>query len=242
MVAGILVIEPHSTVESCKEHVVPENTAQIRVLIADDDPIARELIRKILAGQPQVEILGEAIDGEETLRIIQQHRPDVLLLDFLMPKLQGMGTLHAIATGFVPVKVIILAASITKLQALEALQLGARGVLPKRTVRKLPECLAGVANGRYWAEEQSFQTVQEAVLSIMRQWEPATASKTCNLSAREMQVLSLVVLGKTNRDIATAFSISEQTVKHHITKMFEKCSVTNRVELVRFAYQHRLFE
>ncbi len=219
-----------------------ESSARIRVLIGDDDPIVRQLVRKILVQHGGVEVLGEAVDGDETLRLVQDLRPDVLLLDLLMPRLQGMQALHAIATGVVPVRVVILAASITNLQALEALQLGAHGLLPKKAVRKLPECINCVAKGEYWAEEHSFRTLQEAVLFIMGHWESTPAVKPWNITPREMQVMSLLVLGKTNREIAVTLSISEQTVKHHLLNIFDKCDVANRTELVRFASRHGLFE
>ncbi len=219
---------------------MPQTSSHVRVLIADDDPIVRELIRKILTRRPDFQILGEAVDGQETLRRIGQLRPDVLLLDLLMPRLQGLEALHAIAKGNVPVAVIILAASITKLQSLEAIQLGARGVLAKKNVRKLPECIACVVNGGYWVEDQSFAGLQDAVMVLIQQPGTAEVSNQWKLTPRELQVIALVSTGSTNRNVATTLNISEETVKRHLTNIFEKCGVANRVELVRFATDHSL--
>ncbi len=210
------------------------------LLIADDDPIARDLIRHILRRYAATEIVGEATDGLETLKLVQRDRPDILLLDILMPNLRGPDVLNKIVTGFVNVAVVVLAASITKQQALEALQLGARGILPKKSVRRLPECLSCILRGEYWIDDHAFRNLQDAVLSLICQPESSVRSDVWRLTAREMQVMSLVMVGKTNRDIASTLSISEKTVKRHLANIFEKCGTVNRVGLARFASEHGL--
>ncbi len=212
----------------------------IRVLIADDDPIVRELLCRVLAHPSGVEVVGEALDGPETLERLDQLRPDVLLLDNLMPMMEGLEVLRRIAQGNVRVGVILVAAHMSKQQTLEALQLGARGILVKKSIRRLLDCLACVAEGGYWAEEQSFATLADAVAYLIARPERTVVADERHLTTRELQLISLVAIGQTNRQIGATLSIREDTVKRHLANIFRKCGVSNRVELVLFASRYEL--
>ncbi len=200
----------------------PDYPTKTRILIADDDPIVRSLLRNILCRQPTVEVVGEAADGLQTL-------------DLLMPRAQGWEVLQQIIDGHVPTSVIIVASCIAPQQALDAIQIGARGTLGKQFLSLLPKCLECVRSGEYWVGQQSFATLQEAALFLSQQLQPAPADNPWKLTARELQITALVAAGQSNRDIAATLSISEETVKRHLANIFPKCGVVNRVELARFA-------
>jgi len=213
----------------------------IRVLIADDDPIVRELLSRVLRRNPKLVLLGEAVDGLAAVKLVSELKPDVLILDLLMPHLPGMDALRALTSAEVPVRTIVLCAYIGKRQIVEALQLGARAVLLKESVRYLVACIEAVANGYYWVENRKIDSVAEVIRELMSASlaEPGTAEKY-KLTGRELQIISFVTLGNTNREIGHALSISEETVKRHMANIFDKVGMSTRLELAMFAIDRQL--
>jgi two-component system, NarL family, nitrate/nitrite response regulator NarL len=214
------------------------NQTTIRILIADDHPIFRDGLRRLLEAEPGFEVAGEAADGEEAVRQVQERKPDILLLDLAMPKLPGLETLRALTSVDWTVRTIILTAAIEKSQIVEALQLGARGVVMKESATAtMLKSIHAVMDGEFWVG-------RESVSSLVNLLREATASpqrpRMFGLTPRELDVVAAIVSGLTNRDIALKFSISEQTVKHHLTSIFDKLGVSNRLELALFAVNHRL--
>jgi two-component system nitrate/nitrite response regulator NarL len=220
---------------------VTEHNSKIRVVVADDDPIACDLIRNLVARAPGFEIVGEAADGLQVPALVKDLRPDILLLDLLMPRMQGMAVLHTLAGGAETVAVIVLAAFIDRQQLLQSLQLGARGVLSKKSVTALAHCLFWVVKGAYWVEGEVFQSKRDAILHVL-QLPPETAApdNPWKLTPRELQVASLVAVGQTNAEIAATLSVNEDTIKRHLSSIFGKCGVTNRVQLALLATQQGL--
>jgi DNA-binding NarL/FixJ family response regulator len=209
-------------------------------LIADDHPVVRVGLRNMLQVDPSVKVVGEARDGVEALEMARTLRPDVLLLDLAMPNVAGMDALREMTAGNLETRTIVLTGLIDKRQVLEALQLGARGVVLKdAVVEHLSACIRAVMQGQYWLEGRPVQNL----VQVLRDLAVQTASpprKTFGLTARELEVVTLITEGCTNKDIAKTFGISEETVKRHLTNIFNKLGVGNRLELALFALNHDL--
>ena len=215
----------------------------IRILIADDHPIFREGLQKLLATEPGFEVVGEATDGTEALELARRLKPEVLLLDVAMPRLAGMEALRELTASSSPVRTILLTASIQKAQIVEALQLGARGiVLKEASTVQLFNCIRTVMAGQYWVGQESVSDLVQCLRDLSQPVAGVAQKKTFGLTPREMEILSTIVAGYTNKDIAEKFSISEPTVKHHLTNIFDKTGVSNRLELALFALNHHLVE
>ena len=223
-------------------HVFMDESAEaISILIADDHRILRQGLRVLLETQPGFRIVGEACDGEEAIKLVRELKPDILLLDFRMPRRPGLEALRELAASSSPVRTIILAAEVAKTEIVEAIQLGARGVVLKESATEvLVECICSVMAGRYWIGKEKVSDLVEAVHSLLPRAAARPASKSFGLTPRELEIVAAIVAGYTNKDIAQLFSITENTVKHHLTKIFDKLGVSNRLELALFAAEHQL--
>jgi two-component system, NarL family, nitrate/nitrite response regulator NarL len=219
---------------------VTVDVKQIGILIADAQVMFREALRSLLEREHDFRILGEAGNGREALQLANTLKPDVLLLDLSMPRVSGMEALRRLASLHSQTRPILFVESPEKSQVVEALKLGARGILPRRTTTQmLLKCIRAVASGEYWVGHQNISDLIECI----RTTDPKTETRDSNgfrLTRRELEIVNSIVDGYTNREIAKRFSISEQTVKHHLTSIFEKVGVTNRLELALFAMHQRL--
>jgi len=214
--------------------------APIRVLIADDHPVVRVGLRNMLQSDGRVKVVAEAKDGVEALHMVRTLQPDVLLLDLAMPKLPGMEALRELTSESTTTRTIVLTGLIDKRQILEALQLGARGVILKdAVVDHLSACIRAVMQGQYWLEGRPVQNLVQVLHDLAAQTAPPPR-KTFGLTARELEVVGLITEGSTNKHIAETFGISEETVKRHLTNIFNKLGVGNRLELALFALNHNL--
>ncbi len=210
----------------------------MRVLIADDDPIVRDVVRAHLSSDSSVEIVGEAADGRQAVSMAAQANPDLLILDLLMPNLPGLETLRELTTS--EVRTILLCSNLTKRQILEALQLGARGILLKQQVSELMPAVDAVMDGQYWVGGKKVSNVLQIVSGLAAEVNTAPARSSYGLTDRELEVVGLVTQGLTNKEIATNLRISEETVKRHLTNIFDKVGMSSRLELALFALDHRL--
>jgi DNA-binding NarL/FixJ family response regulator len=212
----------------------------IRILIADDHPVFRQGLIAIFRNEPAFSVVGEATDGRQAVRMIQDLHPDILLLDLVMPGMTGLETLREVSNAATPVRTILLTAAIAKEQIAHALQLGARGVVLKDApTNVILRSIRTVADGNFWVGQNQVAGLVEALQPYVA---PADeqSKKKFRLTSRELDVVGSVVSGFTNRDIAEKFSISEQTVKHHVRNIFDKLGVSNRLELALFAINHGL--
>jgi DNA-binding NarL/FixJ family response regulator len=187
--------------------------------------------------------VGEAGDGDEALDVVRAVKPDILLLDLTMRRRPGLEVLRALGEAGTPVRSILLTASIDNAQMIEALQLGAQGVVLKDSATPLLfKSIRAVQTGQYWVGRERVTNLVH-YLRAMTTSSPADARKQkFGLTGRELQIVSAIVGGYTNKEIAQQFSLSEDTVKHHLTNIFDKCGLSNRLELALFAMNHHLVD
>jgi two-component system nitrate/nitrite response regulator NarL len=188
---------------------------------------------------PGFEVVGEAGSGESTIEVVGSLRPDLLLLDMAMPRLSGLDVLRAIAASSETTRTIILSGGLEKAQLQLAIQLGARGVVLKdSTTEVLFEATTRVMAGQCWVCQTLIAELMDVVRNLPHQ--PAGAARPFGLTPREREVLSLVVEGCANKEIAQRFAVSEETIKHHLTRMFDKVGAANRLELALTATRNGL--
>ena len=203
----------------------------IRLLIADDHPVVRDGLRGMLAGQPDLEVVGEAATGAEALALVPRVRPDVALVDLRMPELDGVATIRALRERHPQVRVLVLTTFDTETDVVSAIEAGATGYLLKDAPRaELFRAIRAAARG----EAVLAPAVATRLVGQLR--EPAAPA----LTARELQTLELVARGATNREIAARLHVSEATVKTHLVHAFGKLGVSDRTAAVTVALERRL--
>ncbi len=210
----------------------------IRVVIADDHPIVRDGLRKLLALEDDVEVVGEAGDGREVLERVQELDPDVLLLDLRMPNLDGLSALQALQQSNANTKVIVLTASEDKNEFVQAMKLGCSGIVLKQTAPDLiVKSIRKVNSGEIWLDSHTTAAVMRQFSSPMDL--PTTGQgktrERSPLSQREREIVALVAQGYKNKEMAEKMFISEQTVKNHLHNIFDKLGVSDRLELALYA-------
>ncbi len=215
----------------------------VRILIADDHPIFRDGLKRLLESERDFKVVGEACDGVEAVKLVQQLKPEILLLDLAMPRRPGLEALREMNSGPASssVRVILLTAAAEKDQIVEALQLGARGVVLKDSATQiLLKSIRAVMNGEYWVGRESVANLVQYLRTLVDSSSHESRKKRYGLTPREFEVISAVVAGYANKEIAEYFKISEDTVKHHLSNIFDKVGVSTRLELALFAVNQSL--
>jgi two-component system nitrate/nitrite response regulator NarL len=235
---------PQVSQQSTKKTSPPtSNLAPIRIVVADDHAVVRMGVKGILNPEVGFEVVGEAEDGDVAITQTLELEPDILLLDLAMPRLPGLEAMRAIMTKSPRVKIVLLTGEISTLQVIEALQIGARGIVLKESFADdLKEALRAVLSGDYWIGGERVANLLKALQGLQAQAAAVPERKTYGLTPRELEVVTCIVEGCSNRDIAKQFAISEETVKRHLSNVFDKTGVSTRLELALFSIAHKLVE
>ena len=214
----------------------------IRIVVADDHRIFRDGLCKLLAMEPDFRVEGETGDGDRAIQLVQELHPDIILLDLAM-RPDGLEVLRSLShQPAVGTRAILLTAAIENPQIVEALRLGVRGVVLKEAATAvLFKCIRSVVAGEFWIGNEAVADLVKLVREITAPAPKRNCPKN-GLTPRELQVISTIVAGYSNKEIAQKFSISEDTVKHHLTNIFDKLGVSSRLELATYAISQRLVE
>ncbi|MFN3326529.1 MAG: response regulator [Bryobacteraceae bacterium] len=211
----------------------------IRIVIADDHPIVRDGLKKLLALEEDLEVVAEACDGREVIERVQELNPDVLLLDLRMPNLDGLSALQTIQHTNKSTRVIVLTASDDKNEFVQAMKLGCSGIVLKQTAPDLiVKSIRKVYSGEIWLDSHTTAAVMRQFASPADTHHVGGAKggrERSPLSTREREIVALVAQGYKNKEMAEKMFISEQTVKNHLHNIFDKLGVSDRLELALYA-------
>jgi DNA-binding NarL/FixJ family response regulator len=197
----------------------------IDLIVADDHPIVLAGLTQLFRQEAGMRVVASCVDGREALEAVRLHRPDILLLDLNMPKLDGLGVLRAIAAERIGVSTVVLTADADPADVSAARAAGARGIVLKEfSPRNVVDCVRRVHSGSEWVE-----FLGHSMSPVAKQ---PDQPDTLGLTPRELELTALVVSGLRNRDVAAQLGISEGTAKLHLYNVYRKIGVANRVELV----------
>jgi DNA-binding NarL/FixJ family response regulator len=209
----------------------------IRVLIADDQGIVRDGLRMIVDAQDDMEVVGEARDGVEAVALVRTARPDVVLMDVRMPRVDGLEATRQLMSAQDPPRVLVLTTFGEERTVYEAMKAGASGFLLKDSERRsLLQAIRAVAVG----DETLDPAITRRLIEEMARRPPAVngvPAELAHLSARELEVMSAVAKGLSNREIAAELVVSETTVKSHVAAVLRKLGARDRMQLVIAAYE-----
>lgn len=204
----------------------------INVLIVDDHAVVRQGLRQLIDAQPDIEVVGEAADGEMAVQMVRTLKPDVVLMDLLMPGMDGVEATTQITALNLGVRVLALTSSLEDQLVKQALQAGAQGYLLKASrVNDVVDAIKRVAAG---------QSVLDPAAAQVLMQQTRTHDPLETLTARERDVFDMLALGRTNNEISDSLSISEVTVRTHIASLLDKLSLRDRTQVVIYALKRGL--
>ena len=216
----------------------PDSSQLINVVIADGRPIFRDGLRRLLQTEPCLRIVGETGPGFDAATLVRDLRPDILLVDFVTQT--TFDTLKTLAESGEAVRTIILAECVDGADLAKALELGARGlVLRDSAADVLFKSIHSVLSGQYWIVSDS---VVDAAAGLRKLDAELRQRRGFGLTPRELDIVRMVVGGCTNKEIGEKLAIGENTVKSHLTHIFNKVGASSRIELALFAEHHRLLD
>ena len=202
----------------------------IRVLVADDHPVVRFGLRALVSSEPDMEVVGEAADGVSAVDQALALQPDVLLLDLLMPEKHGVQVIEELAETAPEVQILVLTSFVEDEQVFPALRAGAIGYLPKESPpTDLLRAIRDVAEGRAALDASIARRILQGAT------EPTSKPETAALTEREAEVLTLEARGQSNKSIAARLSLSERTVRSHVSRILAKLDLSSRTQATLYA-------
>lgn len=214
---------------------------KVRIILADDHQLVRSGIANLLTGEAFLEIIGEASDAPECLKLIEQDPPDVAILDIAMPGMSGIDLTRKICSQYQGVQVLILSMYTSEEFIFNAINAGARGYLPKNTSRKeLIEAIKAVNQGEEYYAESISNVILKSYIKKAQSGPDDARNKENQLSKREMEVLRLFAEGFSNQEIADKLFISIRTVESHKNHIMQRLELKSSVDLVKFAIRNNM--
>ncbi len=215
----------------------------IRVLVVDDHALFRRGLQMVLESEDDIEVVGEASDGAEALKVACETTPDIVLMDVRMPRRGGIDATTAIKDAVPSTKIIMLTISDEEGDLYDAIKAGAMGYLLKEiSIEEVAGAVRAVFNGQSLISPSMASKLLTEFATMVRKDDERQQLPTPRLTDREMEVLKLVAKGMNNRDIAKKLFISENTVKNHIRNILEKLQLHSRMEAVVYAVREKLLE
>lgn len=211
-----------------------------RIVIVDDHTLFRDGLRHILEMEEGIEVVADAESAEDIVELVWQTRPDVLLLDIRMPQGSGLDAVPAVLRISPRTRVLVLTACDEKEEHVRAFKLGAKGVILKDSARQtLMQAIQTVCAGEVWVDPRMAGTLVEEI-SHLPEGASLGSRDEHGLTERELEIVRLVASGRKNKEVGATLTISERTVKTHLTNIFQKLGVRDRVGLVMYALRHGL--
>src|ERR1700733_4253637 len=213
----------------------------IRLVIADEHPVFRQDLRRSLESEPGLRIIGEASDAHSAIQLARQTQPDILLIDFALSQRFEAKALNDSISQRPGVRVVVTVGAIEKAHLVEAFRLGAHAVVIKQsTPGMLLKSFRSVMAGQYWLDTGSVGVLVEALRESLARGDGKQSPEDFGLTRREVDIITKIASGRSNKEVGEEFAISERTVKHHLTNIFGKVGVSSRLQLAVFAVNQRL--
>jgi DNA-binding NarL/FixJ family response regulator len=213
----------------------------VRIVIADEQPAFRSNLRWLLESEPGLIVSGEASDASGALNLARQLKPDIVIMDLVLSKWFELQGRHNLAACLAPVRSLVMLTTLEKANIVEAFRLGAHGIVLKTSsAYLLLQSIRSVIAGHYWLEREGVRILVEAVRDLLSQGNGGTSWKEYGLTPRELDIVAKIASGRSNKEVGEEFSISERTVKHHLTNIFTKVGVSSRLQLALFAVNNHI--
>lgn len=217
----------------------------VRLLVVDHQPHERNQLELRLRAEPGIELVAQWLNSSNTENMVEQHRPDVLLLDLDLPADHAFDTLNRVAAVAPRTRTLGTCARVTDALIFRVFEIGGHGVIAKRSPHViLVDSIRAVADGRYWVAPEHAPVLIEA-LHVRTASQPTNAGqdpRRFRLTPRELDIVAAVTMGASNKEIAHQLSVAECTVKHHLSSVYTKLGVFSRVQLALFAIHHHLVQ
>ncbi len=212
-----------------------------RLLIADDVPVFRDGLRTLIESQQELCVAGESPVGAEVVTLTREIKPDLLLLGLGLQQRAGLEVLSGLASLYSPIRILVLVSVVEEGSILEAFYLGAHGIILKGSPREvLLNSIRSVLSGQYWLDGESVPILIEALRKPLPAQKGTASPKDYGLTPHELKIVRKIANASSNKEMGLELSISERTVKHHLTNIFNKLGISSRVELAVFALKHGL--
>jgi two-component system, NarL family, nitrate/nitrite response regulator NarL len=215
----------------------------VRVVIADENAIFRESLRRLLDSEPGVQVVGEAPDAQSAIELTTRLKPDIFVLEFALSEKFDFGEGSVTGSYLAAVRTLMMMWAPEKADIVRAFRLGAKGVVLKTSPPGVwSNSIRAVIAGQHWLGSESVAILVDALHDILSQKTGPQSSRHHGLTPRELEIVERIAHGRSNKEVGREFSIRERTVKHHLTNIFNKVGVSSRLELALFARDHHILQ